>query len=133
MIIFPPRSDRPLNIPPHDELKSDTVTMSDGTEVENTPEALQEYHNMIRRTQEETFKQYNEQQKALETGRRCPVNSDSCVRYVPCRRDCALFVGDSCALATRPGKVDTSGKPCPLRRTCDNTCALFVGAGCALI
>ena len=111
---------------------SDTIRMSDGTEVENTPEAIQEYHESRKRAIEENRQQQERQQQEQKTGKVCPLHRDAQVYFTPCKRDCALYQGDSCALAARPGKVDTNGKPCPFRERCDPSCALYRGAGCSL-
>ena len=133
MIIVPNRM-----FPPADpnsapgETVTDKITMSDGAEVDNTPEAIHAYNEMRKRSAERSRQQYNQQQKARETDRRCPLNHDAYVNgNITCKKDCALFVGDSCALAARPGKVDTAGKPCPFRRRCDPSCALY-NDGCSL-
>lgn len=112
--------------------EGDKITMSDGAEVDNTPEAIHAYNEMRKQSAERARQQYNQQQRAKETGRFCPLHPDAHVNSnIPCKKDCALYVGDSCALAARPGKVDTN-KPCPFKRRCDPSCALYRGAGCAL-
>ena len=111
---------------------SDTITMSDGAEVDNTPESIHEYNKMRKQSAERARQQYNQQQQARETGKFCPLHPDAWVQPVSCQKSCALFCGDSCALAAYPGKVDTNGKPCPFRRRCDPSCALYKDAGCSL-
>ena len=111
---------------------SDKITMSDGAEVDNTPEAIHRYNQMRKHSAERARQQYNQQQQAMDTGKFCPFHPDAHVnRNVPCKRDCSLFVGDSCALAARKALTDTNGKPCPFRRRCDPSCALYAD-GCSL-
>lgn len=113
--------------------ESDKIIMSDGGVVDNSPEAIHDYNEMRKRSAEAARKQYTQQQRAIETGKCCPFHPDALVcPNTPCKRDCALFVGNSCAFAARPGKVDTSGKPCPFKRRCTPSCALYNGAGCSL-
>ena len=111
---------------------SNTGNMSDGAEIPNNAKAISEYNAMRKRTAEAARQQYNQQQQARETGKFCPLHPDAWVQPVSCSKACALYVGDSCALAARPGKVDTNGKPCPFKRRCDPSCALYHGAGCTL-
>jgi len=114
------------------ETVTDKITMSDGAEIDNTPAAIHQYNLMRKQTAEDARRQYNQRQQANETGRLCPLSHDAWVQPVSCSKACALFVGDSCALAARPGKVDTNGRPCPLKRRCTPSCALYNGAGCTL-
>lgn len=112
---------------------SDTITMSDGAEVPNNPKAIRQYNEMRKQSEERTRQQYNQQQRAKETGRFCPFHPDAHVNpNTPCKKDCALYANDGCSLAARPGKVDTANKPCPFRRHCTASCALYRGAGCSL-
>jgi len=111
---------------------SDKITMADGATIDNTPEAIHEYNEMRKRATEKARNQYNQQQRANETGKRCPFHPDAHVNQnVPCKKDCALYVGDSCALAARKALTDTRGRSCPFRRRCDDSCALYAG-GCSL-
>lgn len=110
---------------------SDKLTMADGAEIDNTDEAIHNYNVMRKRAAEKARNQYNQQQQAKETGRFCPFHPDSWVSPVSCKKDCALWVGDSCAIAARKALTDTNGKPCPFRRRCDPSCALYAG-GCSL-
>lgn len=110
---------------------SDKITMADGATIDNTDEAIGAYNQMRKRAAEKARNQYNQQQRANETGRFCPFHPDSWVQPVACKKDCALWVGDSCAIAARKALTDTNGKPCPFRRRCDPSCALYAG-GCSL-
>lgn len=110
---------------------SDKITMADGATIDNTDEAIQKYNEMRKRAAAAERQQYNQQQRANETGRFCPFHPDSWVQPVSCKKDCALWVGDSCAIAARKALTDTNGKPCPFRRRCDPSCALYAG-GCSL-
>lgn len=110
---------------------SDKVTMSDGAHVDNTPEAISAYNQMRKRSEEAARQQYSQRQRANDTGKFCPLHPDAWVNPVSCKKDCALYAFCS-ALAAHPGKVNTAGKCCPLRRTCNPSCALFNGAGCSL-
>ena len=137
MIVIPMSFDK--NDTNHDpnstpgKMQKDVITLSDGAQVENTPEAVHAHNEMSKRSAEAARQQYNRQQQARETGKRCPFHPDAHVNSnIPCKKDCALYLGDSCALAASPGKVDTNGKPCPFRRRCDPACALYNGAGCSL-
>lgn len=113
--------------------ESNQITMSDGATIDNNEESIHAYNEMRKRTAEAARQQYNQQQRANETGRFCPFHPDAHVNSnIPCRKNCALYMDNSCALAARPGKVNTSGRPCPFRRKCDDSCALFRGAGCTL-
>lgn len=113
--------------------ESDKITMADGATIDNTDEAIHNYNVMRKRAAAAARQQYTQQQRANETGRFCPFHPDAHVNSnIPCRKNCALYVGDSCALAARPGKVDTNGAPCPWRRVCTPSCALYRGAGCTL-
>lgn len=112
--------------------ESNKITMSDGATIDNNPQAISAYNQMRKRTAEAARQQYNQQQQARATGKFCPLHPDAWVQPVSCSKACALYVGDSCALAARPGKVDTNGRPCPFRRKCDDSCALYRGAGCTL-
>ena len=109
---------------------NDEITLLDGATVNR--EELHEYNEMRKRSAEAARQQYNQQQRARETGRTCPFHPDAHVNQnAPCKKDCALFVGDSCALAARKALNDTNGKPCPFRRRCDPSCALYAD-GCSL-
>lgn len=112
--------------------ESDKITLSDGATIDNTPEAISAYNQMRKRSAEAARQQYNQQQRARETGKFCPFHPDAHVNSnIPCKKDCALYVGDSCALAARKALTDTKGKPCPFRRKCDASCALYAN-GCSL-
>jgi len=111
---------------------TDKITMSDGAEVDNTPEAISAYNQMRKRSAEAARQQWRQRQQARETGRTCPMHPDAQVNSnIPCKKDCALYVGDGCALAARKALTDTNGKPCPFRRRCDPSCALYAN-GCSL-
>lgn len=111
---------------------SDKITLSDGATIDNTDEAIKAYHERNKLNMQAIYQQQRQQQRALETGKRCPFHPDAHVNQnVPCKKDCALYVGDSCALAARKALTDTNGRPCPFRRRCDSSCALYAG-GCSL-
>lgn len=112
--------------------ESNKITMSDGATIDNNPESISKYNAMRKQTAEAARKQYNQQQQAMETGKCCPFHPDAHINQnVPCKKDCALWVGDSCAIAARKALIDTKGRPCPFRRRCDPSCALYAN-GCSL-
>ena len=115
------------------ETVTDKITLSDGATIDNTDESIKAYHERNKRNMQAIYQQERQRQQARETGKRCPFHHDAYVNQnIPCQKDCALFCGDSCALAAYPGKVNTAGKSCPFRRKCDDSCALYKGAGCSL-
>ena len=111
---------------------TDKITLSDGTTIDNTDEAIKAYHERNKRNMQAIYQQERQRQQAIETGKFCPFHPDAHVNSnIPCKKDCALYVGDSCALAARKALTDTKGKPCPFRRKCDPSCALYAD-GCSL-
>lgn len=106
-----------------------TITI-DGVEVENTPEAVHAFNQMRAAATAKARAQEKERQQNRHTGRYCPFYKDMQVRR-ECTTDCALFVGDSCALTAYSAERDTVGKPCPFMRQCDPSCALYRN-GCTL-
>ena len=105
-----------------------TITI-DGVEIENTPEALEQFYAMNEQARQQE-REAEAQKRAAETGKICPLHGNSPMAH-DCKRTCALFCGDSCALAARPASIDTKGKPCPLRGVCGDSCALY-RSGCTL-
>lgn len=112
--------------------ESDKITLSDGATIDNTDEAIKSYHERNKRNMQAIYQQERQRQQAIETGKFCPFHPDAHVNSnIPCKKDCALYVGDSCAIAARKALIDTKGKPCPFRRRCDPSCALYAN-GCSL-
>ena len=111
---------------------TDKITLSDGATIDNTDEAINAYHERNKRNMQAIYQQERQRQQARETGKFCPFHPDAHINQnTPCYKDCALYVGDSCALAARKALTDTNGKPCPFRRRCDPSCALYAD-GCSL-
>lgn len=106
-----------------------TITI-DGVEVENTQEAVHEFNQARAAAVQKAHAQYNERQRRRNTGRYCPFYKDMQVNK-ECTTDCALYVGDSCALTAYSAERDTVGKPCPFMRQCTPSCALYRN-GCTL-
>lgn len=105
-----------------------TITI-DGVEIENSPEAIERFRAMKEQARQQE-REEKAKKRAAETGKICPLHGNSPMAH-DCKRTCALFCGDSCALAARPASIDTKGKPCPLRGTCGDSCALY-RSGCTL-
>lgn len=114
-------------------LASDTMTLSDGSTWPNTSEAAAAHDKARKEAIQKRIQDEKQRYDAVYTDKMCPIHPDAYGNpSKECKRDCALYVGDSCALAARPAAVDTNGKPCPFRRRCDPSCALYKGAGCSL-
>lgn len=103
----------------------------DGHEMEYTPETVNRYHEAKQKAEQQARDAELNKQREAATGKICPMYANAPMAH-ECKRDCALFVGDSCAFAARPATVDTQGKPCPFMRQCKPSCALY-NNGCTLI
>lgn len=111
---------------------SDKITLSDGATIDNTPEACRQYDEMRRKVFEKERQQAARRRQAIETGKRCPFQYDPNTGSArECRRDCALYLDDSCALTAFTAERDTIGQPCPFMRRCAPSCALYNG-GCTI-
>lgn len=106
-----------------------TITI-DGVEVENTPEAVHEFNQARAAATAKARAQETARQQSRRTGRFCPLYKDLQTMR-ECTTDCALYVGDSCALTAYSAERDTVGKPCPFMRQCTPSCALYRN-GCTL-
>jgi hypothetical protein len=115
-----------------DEIEStgfitDTLVTSNGEIKASEVEALAEMNQRGLMDAIEKGKREN----ALHTGKTCPFQSmDGCI--TECKRDCALYCGDSCAMAARRGLKKTVNMPCPFLRQCVKGCALYGENGCSL-
>ena len=109
--------------------QTDKIQMSDGAIIDNTPESIAAYHEARRRFIREACTREQKQ----NTRKFCPLHHDAYTNpNTPCRTDCALYNGVSCALAGVAAAVDTAGKACTFRRVCAPNCALY-DAGCTLL
>jgi len=113
------------------ETVSDVITMSDGHEVVNTPEAIKAYNDgnkaALMAAQAAQTKRL-----ALNTGRRCPIQYDeNAGRAKECKADCAFYAGGSCVFSAQEATADTVSKSCPLMRRCVKDCAWYNG-GCTM-
>lgn len=100
-----------------------------GIEVEYSPEALAAMNDAQHKAQEQARREA-EQEQQKHTGKICPLYTASPAAR-ECMRDCALYAGGACVLASKPAAVDTRGKRCPFNSVCGPSCALYAG-GCAL-
>lgn len=124
-----PNDNKPPESKPARAWESDVV-MIDGVKVENTQAAVHEFNQARAAATAKARAQYSERQQRRHTGRDCPFYKDMQVNK-DCTTDCALFVGDSCALTAYSAERDTVGKPCPFMRQCSPSCALYRN-GCTL-
>lgn len=102
----------------------------DGCEIENTPEAVREFHERRRVWLDAQFKKDRERAKQEATGKLCPFDrfADS---PPECKTSCALYRGNGCAMKHNEPAQDTKGKKCPFMRACVDQCALYCG-GCTI-
>ena len=113
-------------------LVSDTMTLSDGSTWPNTSEAAEAHDKARKEGIQKRIQDQKQHYDAAHTGKMCPIHPDTYGNpNQECKRNCALYVGDSCALAARPAAVDTNGKYCPWLRRCSPSCALY-NHGCTL-
>lgn len=128
MIVFD-KDNKPPESKPARAYESDTVTI-DGVEVKNDPEIIKAFNQARAAATARARDQEAKRQQRLHTGKLCPLYKDlQTVR--DCTTDCALYVGDSCALTAYSAERDTVGKPCPFMRQCTPSCAFYNG-GCTL-
>ena len=107
-----------------------TITI-DGVEVEDTPETVSAFNEMRKASVAAHHAQEKKRRQENNTGRFCPFYRDDQV-LSECKRDCALYLGDSCSLTADKAERDTKGLSCPLMRKCVTSCAAYKD-GCTLI
>ena len=108
---------------------SNTITI-DGVEIENTQEAISAFHENNKRVTERNRAEENRRNAENNTGKICPVDRFTGFEK-ECKRECALYIGNGCALKRREAASDTEGKRCPYMRTCTKQCALYE-RGCTM-
>ena len=108
---------------------SNTITI-DGVEIENTQEAIRDFHENNRKAMERIRAEQNQKNEDRQTGRLCPMD-----RYASfpedCKKDCALYRDGGCTFKRRDPATETEGRSCPFMRKCTKQCALYEN-GCTM-
>ena len=112
------------------KLEKDTVQLSNGLTLPNDPAIIAEYNERTRKAERQRLQQKKQREEELRTGQYCPFN-DPMNGLHACKKDCALYGADGCAMKRRDAEQDTKGRPCPFLRSCSPDCALYDN-GCTL-
>lgn len=119
--------------PPKVETLSDEITLSDGSTRPNTPEARAAYQAERRRFLAVQQRQLDAL-RSQNTRRGCPIQYEIDQGHPrECKKNCAFYRGDGCALAGQAATIDTKGDSCPFMygKPCNDGCAWYDG-GCTM-
>ena len=112
-------------------MESDMITLSDGSTIPNTPEALAA-HRRAEEAGRRSMRAAAAKRLALNTGRRCPLQFDeNAGRARECKADCVFYADDSCVFSAQEATDDTAGRMCPFMRRCVKDCAWY-NDGCTI-
>ena len=104
--------------------------MIDGVWIENTQEAITEFHENNRKIMEELRAEQEQKAQEIQTGTFCPL--DRFASFMKeCKKDCALYRDGGCTMKRKEASTDTEGKSCPFMRKCIKQCALYEN-GCTI-
>lgn len=106
-------------------------------EIDGLPEHIFFASKEVQKKQreEERERERREKEERAATRRNCPLKDSNGVSTDCTREACALFTGESCALAKGKAPTDTAGRFCPFDRygkPCRTDCALY-NYGCGIL